>query len=219
MLYSETRKFVFVAVPKTGTTAIQKRLRQIDPELHRNHVHNEAGELVHVPTHATAAEIRSIMGAAAQGFTFVAFLRDPREVVLSKYHFYRAGRAARKQGLAGGSVEERQFHFGRALRVLGAQVLPLLLWARLYPYRSSTHFVTDSAGNLIVDHIGLQERLQEDVTSIFSTFGYSLEDLALGVANKTDYARSIESDLAAVVARRLPEDCALYDHLKKGASG
>lgn len=217
MLYSEDRKFVFVAVPKTGTTAVQKRLCEVDPGIRRNTVHDAEGRLVNVPTHATALEIRKIMGAErARQVKFVAFLRDPRDVLVSKYHFYRSGRVARMQGLAPqGAGESIRFHPGKIARVLFAKALPLTVWARLYPFKSCSHFVTDGQGRLIVDMIGRAEALQDEVDRVFSAFGYAPEQLVLGVSNRTEYDRSATRDprIEVIVARRLPEDCALFKSL------
>lgn len=220
MLYSEARNYVFIAVPKTGTTAIQKRLAQIDPDLQRNRVRTETGDWVAMPTHATAAQVRAVMGRRAEDTTFVAFLRDPRAVMVSKYNFYRTGRAARKQGLAKGEpgANGKRFHAKRAMKVLVAKALPLPLWARFYPYSTSASFVTDKSGALIVDRIGLAERLQQDVDAIFGSLGYDPADLQLGTENRTEYDRSAGSDpaLEAIVAQRLAQDCALYDQVRSG---
>lgn len=218
MLYSEDRKFVFVAVPKTGTTALQRRLREVDPGIRHNAVQDAQGTLVKVPTHATASEIRRIMGTErARQVTFVAFLRDPRDVLVSKYHFYRSGRAARTQGLAqSGTDAEIRYNPGTMARVLFSKALPLTVWARVYPFKSSSHFVTDGQGRVIVDRIGRTDTLQDDVNRIFSAFGYTPEQLVLGVSNRTEYDRSATRDprLEAIVKRRLPEDCALFDRLQ-----
>ena len=217
MLYSEDKKFIFVAVPKTGTTSIQRRLISVDSCLLRNRVHDIEGTLVKVTTHASALEIRKIMGPRAQEFTFVTFLRDPRDVVVSKYHFYRSGRAARKQGLAKGqSGDTISFNLGRTLRVLSAQLLPLSFWARFYPFSSSAHFITDGIGRLIVDQIGTMERLQEDVDRIFGAFGYSYEELQLGTANHTQYERARDPVIDAIAERRLAADCELFDRFRAG---
>jgi glycosyltransferase involved in cell wall biosynthesis len=217
MLYSEGRKFVFVAVPKTGTTSIQDRLQEVDPDLMRNKVHDAQGALVTVPTHATALEIRKIMGPRAQEFTFVAFLRDPCDVLVSKYHFYRSGREAREHGLfPTARPENRGFHLGRTLRVLSAQILPLSLWARVYPFPSSSSYITDEAGHLIVEQIGTTEHLQQDALRIFGAFGYTPEELHLDMANRSDYARVPDPRIKAITLRRLPGDCALFDRLRAG---
>lgn len=214
MLFSEDRKFVFIAVPKTGTTAIQKRLQQIDPNIRRNEVRDKAGRLVQIPTHATARKIREVMGARAADFTFVAFVRDPRDVIISKYYFYRSGRAAKKQGLSGAyEGQQSKFQLTRIVRVLSAQLLPLHVWLRVYPYKSSAHFITDDLGAINVEKIGLYNRLQEDAQSIFSEFGYDSSDLVLNVENQTTYDRSKNqsSSISNIVERRLSQDCAIFD--------
>ncbi|SPJ23216.1 sulfotransferase family 2 domain-containing protein [Palleronia abyssalis] len=219
MLYSDERKFVFVAVPKTGTTAIQNRLQEIDPTIVRNHVRNAAGDLVKVATHETAYKLREIMGDQASDVTFIAFLRDPRDVVVSKYYYYRSGRAAREAGLAkrktGDSVRTDP---GTVARVLFAQSMPLGLWARIYPFASSAKFVTGPDGSTVVDCIGTNENLQTDVLRIFGRFGYTDDQLQLGIKNRSDYDRAHARDpkLEAVVAKRLPQDMALYDRVADG---
>lgn len=197
-------------MPKTGTTSIQRRLVDVDPGLLRNRVHDKAGILVNVPTHASALEIRKIMGARAKEFTFIAFLRDPRDLLVSKYHFYRSGRAARKHGLR----QAPRVHLGITLRVLSAQILPLPLWARFYPFPSSTSYISDGEGKLIVERLGLTENLQEDMTQIFKSFGYTSEQLQLSIVNRTEYKRTHDPKINAIAVRRLPEDCALFDRIR-----
>ena len=217
MIYSEEKKFVFIAVPKTGTTAIQNLLRGIDPDLWINHVRDAGGARVKVQTHASASRIRAIMGPRARDFTFVAFLREPGAVVLSQYNYYRIGRAAYNQGLTGQPRPEGiRFRPGVAARVLFAKALPLPLWARLYPFKTGSQFVTAPGGTIAVDRIGLMERLQPDVTAIFGALGYDPADLQLPVKNRTDYARDSDriAQLRRVVARRQPQDIALYDRVR-----
>lgn len=202
-------------MPKTGTTSIQRRLVDVDPGLLRNRVHDKAGILVNIPTHASALEIRKIMGARAKEFTFIAFLRDPRDVLVSKYHFYRSGREAREHGLFQTQrPKQRGFHLGRTLRVLSAQILPLPLWARFYPFPSSTSYISDGEGKLIVERLGLTENLQEDMTQIFKSFGYTFEQLQLSTVNRTEYKRNRDPKVDAIAVRRLPEDCALFDRVR-----
>lgn len=213
MLFCEEKKFIFVAVPKTGSGAIQTRLVECDPEVRRNAAIDETGTWVEMPNHASARQIRKVMGSRAKDYTFIAFLRDPRSVILSKFHFLREGRAARLQGLTGQPRPEGvRFNLGITMRVLFAQALPLRVWSQLYPFRSSGSFVTDENGTLIVDEIGLMERLQEDVNRIFGRYGYSKADLDLPMWNRTDYDRATFDlgVLDGVAARRLSRDIALY---------
>ena len=215
MLYSENRKFIFVAVPKTGTTSIQSRLCEVDDQLRRNWVHDAAGALVKVRTHATALEIRRIMGERAKKFTFIAGLRDPRDVLVSKFHFYRSGRAAKKHSLFQAKWHKhRDFQFGTALRVLSAQILPLSIWARFYPFPSTASYITDDEGKLIVDRFCTFDNLQEDVMHIFKSFGYTPDELQLSIANRTEYKRTRDPKVAAIAEHRFAKDCALFDRIR-----
>ncbi|HMO06188.1 MAG TPA: hypothetical protein PKD10_00895 [Paracoccaceae bacterium] len=222
MLYSPDRGFVFIAVPKTGTTAIQNCLRRIDPAIMVNGIPDGRGGTLRLRNHATVAEIRYRLGDRAEGLRFIAFLRDPRAVVRSKYHFYRTGRAAKDVAKdysenAAALVIKRS-KFGKLLRVAVARLLPLPVWARLYPFKSSAHFIEAPAGRIAVDRLGRFEHLAEDFRTIFAEFGYDPADLTLSVVNETDYATDPAEDalLERIALRRLPRDMEIFALMAQG---
>lgn len=93
MIMSTERKFVFVEVPKTGTSAIARRLLEIDPTLERDIVYLPDGSRVHLDsTHTSATKLRQMLGTSAANYTFVGFLRDPVDLIASKYFYYKVGR-------------------------------------------------------------------------------------------------------------------------------
>ena len=134
MLISESRRFVFIAVPKTGSSAINNHLVRVDPSIKRNEVLDENGVWQKIHAHITAAEVRRIISSRADHYTFNAFLRRPQDVLRSKYFFYANGRPAnsfdrRKIGFRDREVDGI-VDFGTALRVLVARILPLPLLDR-----------------------------------------------------------------------------------------
>ena len=91
MLCSPDRKFIFIATPKTASTAIEAHMSAIDPMILRDAIPLEGGGTQRVRKHARAVDIRNALGGSAADYTFIAFMRDPREVVVSKYYWYRNG--------------------------------------------------------------------------------------------------------------------------------
>ena len=121
MLISEARKFIYIAVPKTGSTSIESHLVSLDPTIQRNRVPQPDGTWASVNKHARAVDVQSKMGSLMRDYTTVAFIRDPISTVVSKYHHYRSGRAAQRA---------RQWKFNKRLnqtrlRVLSTMILPL----------------------------------------------------------------------------------------------
>lgn len=182
MVISDKYKYIFLAVPKTGTSSVSMCLLENDSSAERNRVVLQGGE-VSVPEHITAEELRSLMGAKFQDYRKVAFVRDPYSKILSAYYFYKKGRAADKVA----SKERR----GLKIRMIVflAKLLPFPLWAVFYPIRSSSEFLVNKKGDVLVDYIGSFENLNEDFYSIFEKLGVSIPRGQLPLRNVTEYNR------------------------------
>lgn len=216
MLWSEEKRFVFVAVPKTGSTAISDHILNIDCNVKRNKIRNSKGEIVSVPTHASSRYIRKVMGDDANSYTFVAFLRSPRDAILSKYYFYRVGRPAQafdkgrftwRKRRGDGNVGPKL-----AARIAFARLVPPSAWAALYPFRHSVEYVVNSEGELDVDVIGRFEYLCEDFATIFRKLGYAEEQLRVPVENRTEYPRDVQINrvFEGIINWKIKADLELY---------
>jgi hypothetical protein len=210
---NEERKFVFIEVPKTGTTAIAKLLLEIDTGSKRNIITGVDGKAIEVPVHATVSDIRRLMGSDADRYTFVAFFRDPVDVMVSKYHFYRTGRAAQRSESERGNV-------GRKMRVTFAQSLPIVAWCALYPFKSSSHFVLDE-GVLAIDLLGDFAEIQTEVVRIFGRLGYEADQLALTFENRTCYSppsSTVYRWLQLIASFKTRQDLRLYEAARQKSS-
>lgn len=190
MLFSESRRFVFIAVPKTGSSPIQKRLLKVDPGIKRDEVIDEGGQWRRVSTHSTVMEIKGLMGARAKDYTFVAFFRKPHDVVRSKYYFYAKGRPAKSYDQKKVALKDHGeagiIGVSTAIRVLFARMLPLSIWAVVYPFKTGAQFIVDKKGEVAVDEIGDFARFNEEAHRILSHFGYSDADLKLPLDNVSE---------------------------------
>ena len=224
MLFHEKRKFVFISVPKTGTTAIEKHLAEQDDEVSLNRVKAPEQPWARVTKHASVREIKALLGENADHYRFVAFFRDPRELVLAKYNWYRNGWPYEKWvtgTLPFLTPNHNWWKPSLAHRVLLARSLPFSIWLRFYPFKPNAHFVTDIKGQLDVDFFGLFENLQKDFIRIFTNFGYAPEQLNLPRENVTKYeSYSADLDLVdRVVRSRCGQDLALIEKWKAANGG
>lgn len=210
MLISEARKFIYIAVPKTGSTSIESHLVSLDPTIQRNRVPQPNGTWASVHKHARAVDVQSKMGILMREYTIVAFIRDPISTVVSKYYHYRLGRGAQRA---------RQWKINKRLnktrlRVLSTMILPLPVWARLYPYSMTHEFLLDDQQNMLIDALGNFENLQEEFERIFSRFGFAPSELKLPMTNKSGYSaeRNAKDDLLKkIVARKSSVDMRIFD--------
>ena len=76
MIISEHHKYIFLAVPKTGSTSVERCLLQHDATAIQNRVRVGA-EDVAVGPHISALELRRILGDSYHKYRSFAFVRHP----------------------------------------------------------------------------------------------------------------------------------------------
>lgn len=213
---SRVRKFIFIEVPKTGTSSIVAQLLNVDGALERNKVYLASGRTLSVPTHTTAAEITNMLGSEREKYTIIGFLRNPRDVLISKYYFYKCGRIKNL-------VQQRKATFGEIARHFSTKALPLEFWILLYPYKTSEYFILGPNGDLLLDRVGVYEDLANDFKCIFSAFGYKDEELSLPHLNISSRP-SRESKLLEFISKvsltgRRSTDVYWYNKVLSGRAG
>lgn len=171
MIISQEKKYIYMAVPKTGTTSVQKFLLENDKNATKNSVEIE-GNLYKFRGHMTALEIKRVLGVNYQNFTIIGFVRHPYGRIVSSYFFYRKG--AKSWAWEG---RESKKPTEQKLKIKLAQLLPFHIWALVYPYKSNIEYFFDAKNNLIVDlqNIGLFEDLEENLNEILSRSNIRLE--------------------------------------------
>lgn len=153
MVLSESRKFVFIHVPKTAGTSLTEALRAVD----RTAVTTLPG----LPStkHVTALQVREAYPGFDNLFSF-AVLRDPYARFCSLYRYVQTlpRYAERMKTIA--SLEEF------------AQLFEEPSWVdQLHSAKPQVDFVTDQAGKLIVDAIFRFEELSQAVEQLSSRIG------------------------------------------------
>ncbi len=179
MLLSEVHRFIFISVPKTGSTSIEKFFRTRDSSIAYNQVICK-GKVVKTNTHYTAREIKHIMGDEYDAYRKVAFIRHPYSKLVSAYFFYRNGKPITPGNKNPWPVK---------IRIVIARLLPFSLWALLYPFKSNRDHLCDENGRLLVDFIGRFEHMEVDFKAIFTRIGVDLLHDSLPHYNRSSHDR------------------------------
>lgn len=214
MLHFVSSNLIFIEVPKTGTSSIVQECLKRSSELRRNRLFLNSNSFVDLPTHATSQEVRKLLNVNYRTDKIFAFMRDPVELLCSKYSFYRSGRAFSQ-------FKDPSFKttFRHKINVLLARSLPLLVYSIFVPYKSSSFFLLDTKGNLNVDLLFDYAMLDKACSLVFTDMFPIYEDFLLPHVNKSNSSSYLSSNfiktvLSLIVRIRLPRDCSLWRQLR-----
>jgi hypothetical protein len=167
VIFSSSRKFIFFAVPKTGTHAVRAVLRPFlgdedwEQQMLTAQMHSPITALANIGHgHISYQQLcQSIDATAIESYSRVAFVRHPIERFRSVCAFLaRTDSSYSKDPLA---WSKRAFQFERfRKRVL---------------VRPQTDLLTDKDGQIAMSFIGRYESLDADLAQICSHLGVSAE--------------------------------------------
>lgn len=212
MIISKEHKYIFVAVPKTGTTSIQKFLLENDTTAKKNSV--VINENIYIfKEHYTAKKIREILGVEYSNFKVFGFMRDPYSRLVSSYHFYKNGEPL--------TINNKN-PWPVYIRILFARIFPFKVWVLLYPYKSNIEYLTNTNGNKIVNYIGRFENLNEDLKNIIDIIGLNFDTSKLQHINKSkhDYKEKYFKSkiFKKLVQMKIKRDINFYDQYSSDIS-
>lgn len=205
MIISTRHKFIFAAVPKTGTHSVRQALRaHMGPE-DMEQVGLFVRRLLPIPElaqmqhgHISLAQLRPFMSEDEfAGFFKFAFVRNPFDRFVSYCAFMtRNGDAFQRDPKA------VMRHF-----ITTAPQNERLL------FRPQHMFLTDGSGKLLTDTIGRVERMQESYDEICARIG--IASAPLGRVNsvaRRDYRSYYDQQLIDGVAAIYARDLALFGY-------
>lgn len=205
MIISHRHRFVFVAIPKTGTHSVRQALRALlgpeDLEQVGLFVDKRFPfpELAHIPHgHISAAQIRPVLGEEAfDGYFKFAFVRNPFDRFVSYCAFM-----SRDSG-----------HFERAPRAFMKYVIRELRPFDHILFRPQCEFVADASGRLLMDYVGRNEAMQVSYDAICARLGVAGATLErVNASSHRPYATYYDDELVAMVAQLYRDDLALFGY-------
>ncbi len=204
-IISHSRRFIFVAVPKTGSFRVREALRaELGPEdeeqmkLRPSPRRPDAGLVRVGPGHAPAWVLRREVGAETwREYLTFAVVRNPWERFVA-YCALTAGRNGRFEHEPAVCMTEVLDNARNRNRVL---------------IRPQHEFVTDERGAVIVDRLCRAERLQEDFDELRGEL--SLRAQVLSPAKslvERDYRSYYDDELVARVRSLYRKDVELFEY-------
>lgn len=210
MLCSSENRYIYVAVPRTGTTSIEAMLIKRDPNLRRNRLPAGNMSFKKVNKHISTQEIIEELGEKQYGLKYFAFVRDPADYAISKYFYYLTGRGRKRY------TEGKTGAPDLWLKVWLVRVLPAVVWFAIYPWRSQVSFLQTSSGEIDLAMIGRFDRFDKDFERMAVRIGYTHSadrHLHVNAAPRIIFSPLKRKIIEAIIRIRLSDDMALYNVL------
>jgi hypothetical protein len=204
MIISFRHKFIFAAIPKTGTHAVRQALRaHLGPEdieqvglfVQKKFPMPELAALQH--GHLSLAQVRPYL-PAEQFDTFFkfAFVRNPFDRFISYCAFMTRVR---------GELETRPHQVMR-------YYIDNPQWQHVL-FQPQHTFVCDADGDLLSDHVGRVEEMQQSYDEIARRIGIpSVQLERINATKRRDYRSYYTPELVDAVARLYARDLELFDY-------
>lgn len=172
MFFSASNKILYIATPKTASTAVEDALQELidDGTRHRIEWRNKKFTSQDVGSlslgHATAREFRDLLGGDYDDLLTFAVIRDPIERLVSSYFFIRQTQI--KSAFSMRVQSNKAIRVARQIiNILAARILPMGIWIMLHPHKKQHTYVQDHDGRIIVKYLVNINRLNEDINRIF----------------------------------------------------
>lgn len=204
MIISALHKFIFVAIPKTGTHSVRQALRQHMGPQDVEQVGLFVQKKLPIPElarfghgHLSLRQIRPYIRPEEWGFFFkFAFIRNPFDRFVSYCAF----------------ITRAQGAFERDPRAVMRQILdaPPLNHILFQPQHV---FVTDEQGALLTDDVGRVEEMQQSYDAICKRIGIPAAPLErVNASSRKDYREYYDQPLIDGVAKLYARDLELFDY-------
>jgi hypothetical protein len=209
MILSYSSSFLFLHIEKAAGSSMQQALRPIANVQQNSHLRrrlallgplNRMGGLyraVQFGEHVTANDVRRCLPADVYGSLYkFAFVRNPWDRLVSRYaHLLR-------------SKDRHRHNFISRLE----KFEDFLQWEMRRDSANQYPYVTDAAGNQIVDFVGHYETLAVDFAKVCAQLKIQVELPHVNVSEHRDYRTYYTPETRAFVAKRLRRDIEMFGY-------
>lgn len=209
MLVSHRYRFIFIHVYKVAGTSMREALERFCEDRWKRRAARLLGRTGLYrpdlpPPHLKAREARDMLPPEVfDGYYKFAFVRNPWDWQVSLYHFMRSTPDNHQHELAKGFSGFSEY----------------LAWRVREDRQLQKAFVTDEAGNLIVDRVGRLETVEADLEAIRQAIG--LPPVRLPHVNRSrhrDYRTYYTDETRRMVAEAFKEDIELFGYTFDGVA-
>jgi len=204
MLISHRYKFIFIHIYKTGGSSIDESLNKYCEEIDRSQFHASAKTVKNYLSDETGTH-----NIWDEYFTF-AMVRNPWDFCVSLYHWLVQNEEHDMNGYVGGLSGFSEFLEHLETPGLSQQQFE---HGSFQSYRRPLKsFVTDKAGNLIVDFVGRFEDFSEDFQFICRKIGVQEQLLHTNQSQHPDYRDCYDPSSRSLVERLFQDDIDYFDY-------
>jgi len=207
MIISHRHRFIFFAVPKTGTHAVRQALRahlgaedleQVGHLAQKKFPFPEFRNISH--GHISVRQIRPVLGEEVfSSYVKFAFVRNPYDRFISYCAF--KGRD--------GSFEANPRRYIQHTLAQMRPPYPLLVFPQ-------SEFLTDETGKLAIDFVGRTEEMQGDYTRLCQRLGLPAATLARSNASpRADYRDYYDAELRDWVSAFYTRDFEMFGYRRE----
>jgi len=204
MIVSHRHRFIFAAIPKTGTHSVRAALRQhLGPEdieqvglfVDKRFPFPELAQLRH--GHLGLAQVRPFLGEDVFDSYFkFAFVRNPFDRFVSYCSF----------------VTRQKGQFDRNPRAVMEHFVAKPPWDHIL-FQPQHQFLIDEQGKLLTDYVGRVEQMQESYDAIAQRTGIPTAVLErVNSSRRADYRDYYDDELIEGVARLYARDLELFGY-------
>jgi chondroitin 4-sulfotransferase 11 len=193
MIISHKYKFVFIAIPKTGTQSIAEFFIRLDPET------------IVVPKHAKISDLNKYLKSSKDYYKF-CFVRNPFDRVVSMYYQWKKPLYIYKK--------ERKYLFDLSNNNSFSEFIRILKEDRPDFWKDEIEFNYISIDNkLAVDFIGRFENLQEDFNKVCERLGINNSTLPkINSSKHRHYSNYYEEDTKKIISKEFKKDLDFFKY-------
>jgi hypothetical protein len=224
MYFSNKLSLLFVACPKTGSTSIESYLMDIDPEgqkfrIHINDLKISAEDVYSgVIGHARAWELKEALGDDIYNKLDVfGMVRHPFDKLISSYFYSKSKKISEAFKFKGKKNIFKRKLTG-VLTFLAPKILPISIWAILFPMKTSRAYFFDKNGKRIVTYLGRTDKLSQDVNLILKQFGVETNSKMPHINQSRHQHRDYyfkDNFIGKYLLKKYQEDILLYQLVEK----
>ena len=204
MIYSDKHKFIFIAVPKTGTCTIENILKQLIPNDIKCYLSNKKNK-VGIHKHITAKDLKRILNSKKfRDYKKFAFVRNPYDRAVSWYTYvYRLNNKDNPE-LMNMKVYQSRSSYGLTFEEF--IIKRKNVWAK-----KQINYLVDDNNKLLVDEVLRFEDFDNEVAKMLKYLNVTIKTIPK--INQSQYRR--------ILGKKYEEYCdsdkvkkIIYDELK-----